>query len=222
MQRFTLFHDGTEQGWRATYLALHVATHLGAPLQVLHIDPQKQQKALAQRATQVETGGYAAGVGITTDFLTDYSKDNLKRYATNIDGCFLPRPLIPDLESASPFLEVFNCPLWAASVEAKFNAMTVLVNDPVSESYLITETKTLASRLHQPLTGFILDAKVESMNVSESANLKWMSFPEFSAEKITAALNQLQSDLLFTSPVNINLTGNLPVNSVFIPVPAAT
>jgi len=222
MHRFTLLHDGSDQGWQATYLALHVATQLGAPLHVLHIDPLNQQSALAQRAAQVETGGHAAGVSIATDFLADYSKETLARYPTKMDGCFLPRALVPDPESASLFLEAFHCPLWIVSVAAKNDAMTVLVDDPVADAHLISESKTFANRLHQTLTGFILDAKVESMVASESSNLKWMSFPEFSAEGITAALNQLQADLLFTSITNLTLTAGLPVNCVFVPVPQAT
>ena len=222
MHRFTLLHDGSDQGWQATYLALHVATHLGAPLHVLHIDPSNQQNALAQRAAQVETGGHAAEVSITTDFLADYSKETLTRYSTNVDGFFLPRPLIPDAESASLFLEAFRCPLWTVSVEAKYNTMTVLVGDPALETHLIAESKTYANRLHQTLTGFILDAKVEAMVASESSNLKWMSFSEFNKEKLTQALGQLQADLLFTSITNFKLTADLPVNCVFVPIPPVT
>ena len=117
MQKFTLLNDGSVQGWRATYLAFHVAAQLGAPLQALLINSNNDEETLEQRAAHIEIGGRAAGVAIETRLLTDFSVDFLKGQPTVIDGLFVPHRLVPNEVSAALFLEACSCPLWITSQE---------------------------------------------------------------------------------------------------------
>ena len=217
MQRFTLLHDGSVQGWQAAYLAFHVAARLGAPLQVLHIDPDNNKKALDQRAAEVETSGHAAGVVLETHLLTDYSMDTLRENITAIDGFFLPRRLISDGEAVSLFLEAFSCPLWTVSVESKPDAMAVLVSDTVKDAHLISYTKALSHRLQQSVTVLILDEQFDSTLKPELSAIKWMSLPTFTREDITRALDQLHAGLLFTSSASLSMLENMPGNLVIYP-----
>lgn len=217
MQRFTLLHDGSVQGWQATYLAFHVAARLGAPLQVLHTDPSNDGAALDQRAIQVETGGRAAGVAIETHLLSDYSMDTLKQHVTAIDGFFLPHRLLADGEAVSRFLTAFSCPLWTVSVESNLEEMAVLVNDPSQDAQLIAYSKMLAHRLQQSAMGFIVDDKLESILKPELSDIRWILLPTFSQADIALALDQFQVDLLFISEAYALLVKNLHVNRVIYP-----
>jgi len=217
MQRFTLLHDGSVQGWQATYLAFHVAARLGAPLQIFHFDPNNDGEALALRATHVETGGHAAGVAIETHLLSDFSLDTLKENITAIHGLFTPQRLIPDGETVSLLLKSFSCPLWSVAVESNLNDVAVLVDNPIHEAQLISYARTLSHRLQQSLTALVLDEKFESTLNPELSGMKWMSLPTFSAVDIARALERLQAGLLFISSSNTSLIGNLPGNHVIYP-----
>jgi hypothetical protein len=217
MQRFTLLHDGSVQGWQAAYLSFHVAARLGAPLQVLHIDPDNDKKALDQRAAEVETSGHAAGVVLETHLLTDYSIDILREKITAIDGFFLPRRLIIDGEAVSLFLDAFSCPLWAVSVESKPDALAVLVNDVAQDTGLISFTKTLSHRLQQSLAALVLGEYFDAALKSDPSDLKWMSLPAFTREDITHALDQLHAGLLFISSASLSMLENMPGNLVIYP-----
>ena len=172
MQRFTLLHDGSVQGWQATYMAFHVTAQLGAPLQVLHIDPNNDGEALALRAAHVETGGHAAGVAMETHLLSNFSLDTLKENVTAVDGFFAPQRLITDGETVSLFLDAFSCPLWIVSEESKLDNAAVLVNDPMHDTQLISYVKTLSHRLQQSLTALVLDEKFEADTKTKTFRLK--------------------------------------------------
>lgn len=217
MQRFTLLHDGSVQGWQATYLAFHVAARLGAPLQVLHIDPDNDDEALDQRAAHVETGGHAAGVVIETYLLADFSMETLKEIITAIDGFFLPHRLIEDGEAVSTYLRAFSCPIWDISVEAKLDEIVVLVNDPVQDVQLISSAKIISQRLQQSLTALVLDDKFELTLKPELAGLKWMSIPVLSPDGIARALDRLHVSLVFVSISDFPLVANLPNNYIIYP-----
>jgi hypothetical protein len=217
MQRFTLLHDGSVQGWQATYMAFHVTAQLGAPLQVFHINPNNDREAIALRAAHVETGGHAAGVAIESHLLLDYSLDILKKSITAIDGFFIPQRLITDRGTVSLFLDAFSCPLWIVSEETKLDNAAVLVNDPKQDTQLISYVKTLMNRLQQSLTALVLDEKFDATLKLEHSDLKWMSLATFSRETITHALERLQVSLLFISSLNISMIGDLPGNYVICP-----
>ena len=217
MQRFTLLHDGSVQGWQATYMAFHVTAQLGAPLQVLHINPNNDREAITLRATHVETGGRAAGVTIDTHLLSDFSLKTLKEKITAIDGFFVPQRLTTDGKTVSLFLEAFSCPLWIVSEEARLDDAVVLVNNPMHDTKLISYVKTLSHRLQQSLTALVFDEKIEATPEPEPSDLKWMSLPTFSGEAITHALERLQVNLLFISSLNVSMIGDLPGNLVICP-----
>lgn len=217
MQRFTLLHDGSAEGWYATYLAFHVAARLGAPLQVLHTVSENETETLDERAAHVETGARAAGVVIETRLLADFALDTLKRAITSIDGLFLPLRLMPDGETVSRFLEAFSCPLWVVSVEAQPNDMAVLVNHPLKDAHLISYAKMLSHRLAQSLVAFVLDEHFDLTLRPELSGLRWKSLPDFSTPRIDRALEQLQVGLLFLPASNVPVTESLTGNRVICP-----
>jgi hypothetical protein len=217
MQKFTLLHDGSDQGWQATYLALHIAARLGAPLQVLHMDLGNDTGTLNQRVAQVEISGHAAGVIIETGFLPDLSMDTLGKIVAARDGFFLPRRLISDGDIVSQFLDAYSCPLWIASQEPEIHRMAVLVNDPAEDTQLIEFTRSLSNRLGQSLTGLIQEEKYKSGLMHGSPDLKWLALPEISPGAITSVLERLDADLLVLSAANVHLAGNLPCNCIICP-----
>lgn len=198
-------------------MAFHVTAQLGAPLQVLHINPNNDREALALRAAHVETGGHAAGVAIESHQLLDYSLDTLKKSITAIDGFFIPQRLISDGETVSLFLNAFSCPLWIVSEETKLDNAAVLINDPLHDTQLISYVQKLSLRLQQSLTALVLDEKFDATLKLEPSDLKWMSLPTFSRDAITHALERLQVSLLFISSLNISMIGDLSGNHVICP-----
>jgi len=198
-------------------MAFHVTAQLGAPLQVLHIDPNNDGEALALRAAHVETGGHAAGVAMETHLLSNFSLDTLKENVTAVDGFFAPQHLITDGETVSLFLDAFSCPLWIVSEESKLDNAAVLVNDPMHDTQLISYVKTLSHRLQQSLTALVLDEKFEATLKLKPSDLKWMSLSTFSGDAITHALERLQAGLLFISSLNKSMAGDLSGNHVIYP-----
>lgn len=217
MQRFTLIHDGSDQGWQATYLAFHVATRLGAPLQALIIDSGNDKTALAQRAAQVEIGGRAAGVATETDLLPDASMDSLKEYITAADGLFLSARLIPDRKSAARFLETFACPLWIASKGSEINKLAVLVSDPLKDIDLMNYTNALSHRLEQSLAGLIEESKLDLLNKEDVSAFNWMAVPTLAIPNLITAIKKLNTNLLFISASNLFEIEKLPCNFVICP-----
>jgi len=217
MQKFTLLHDGSVQGWQATYLAFHVAAQLGAPLQALLVGSNDDEEILEQRATQIKTGARAAGVAIETRLLADFSVGFLKENITAIDGLFVPHRLTPDGETAARFLDALSCPLWIASKEPEIREMVVLVNDPIKDEKLISYTKVLAHRFQQSLKVFVQESKTSPTPKSETSTLTWVSLPTLSIADVTSALTHLNAGLLFISSSNLFMTGRLPCNFVIHP-----
>ena len=66
MQRFSLIHDGSEQGWQAAYLAFNISARFGAPLLALLVKSDLPTSLLQKRAAQVRVGGNAAKLVIET------------------------------------------------------------------------------------------------------------------------------------------------------------
>ena len=217
MQKFALLHNGTTQGWQATYLAFHIANRLGAPLLVL-IDAHSDKGALTERATHVEIGGRAARVATETRIIKDFSADTLKENITAVDGLFLPQRLITDKDTASLFLEAFSCPLWVVlRDDDKPNSMAVLVQDPLQDIQLITYAHTLSQRLQRSLTALIADDRFESILKLELTKLKWTSLKTVSASQVNQTLEKLKADLLLLSGRSISIVKELTVNYVICP-----
>jgi len=217
MQKFTLLHDGSAQGWHATYLAFHVAAQLGAPLQALLIDSNNDEESVEQRAIHIKTGARAAGVVIETHLVVDFSMDSLKQYTTAVDGLFVPHRLIPDGEVAAQFLGALSCPLWIASKEPEIREMAVLVNDPIKDEKLISYTKVLAHRFQQSIRAFIKQGESSSTPKSETSTLIWVLLPTLSIDDVSSALTHLNAGLIFLSASNAAMTGKLPCNFVIYP-----
>lgn len=217
MQRFTLIHDGSEQGWQAAYLAFHIAVQLGAPLRVLMVDSTIDKKILAQRATEVGVGGRAAGVAVETRLVTEFSVDVLTENTNAMDGIFIPKRFIPDGKTAEVFLEAVSCPIWIVSKGAERREMAVLVDNLAANQDLVNETQVLANRIKQPLTGIVREREFNLPSNSDSS-INWIPLTEFSAEEIAATLSQIGTGLLVI-PVSLAfLIDTLPINCVVFPV----
>ena len=217
MQRFTLLHDGSKQGWQVAYLAFHVAAQLGAPLLVLLTDSALAPDALIQRAAQVEVGGRAAGVTIKTHQVADFSVDVVTQYADDSDGLFVPQRLIPDWKTALRYLEAFSRPLWIVSRESEMRKMAVLVDNLDPNETLVNYTVTLSHRLQQSLTGIVLDSEPISVSKSD-APIDWVSLHVIDPVEINTALQQIEADLFFIPASRISLIDELPLNYVVYPV----
>jgi len=217
MHKFTLVHDGSTQGWHATYLAFHITARLGSPLRILHFDLEERQGTLKERAAQVETGARAAGVVFESQLLADFSLGTMKENISTSDGIFLPLRLLPDGKTVSLFLKAFSCTLWVASVEPKTTSMAVLVSDPLKDAHLVSYARILSNRLGQSLVAFIPEEQFESTLKPEMSGLKWRSLQNFSAEQINKALDQLQISLLFLPELSGSLSTKLIYNHVIKP-----
>lgn len=220
MQRYNIIHDGSGQGWQATYLAFHVAARLGAPLQTFIIGSGEDKLTRTQWANQVEISGRAAGVATVSHHLPDLSVDTLRKYMSATDGLFLPAHLIPDREAVARFLEAVSCPLWIVSKVSEIpeiNEMAVLVDDPARDLPLINYTKALSHRLQQPLTGLIEESKLLLESESETSTFRWKTFRPPTLAGILPILRELNTDLLFISVSNPSTLDELPCNLVICP-----
>jgi hypothetical protein len=216
MQRFTLLHDGSAQGWQAAYLAFHIAARLGASLLALLIDSTTDEKDLMQRAKQVEVGGRAAGVAIKARAITDFSADIMAEDVAQSDGLFVPRRLTPDERTVLRFLEVLSSPLWIVSKESQMRKMAVLVNDLTVNGALINYTTSLSRRTQQSLNGFIRANELASAQNTD-ASIVWTPLPDFSPTELKTAFNRLDVNLLFIPVSSIDLVKELPINCVVYP-----
>ena len=216
MQRFTLIHDGSDQGWQAAYLAFRIAAQLGAPLLVLLADSASDKKMLAERAAQVEVGGHAARVAIESHLVTDFSVDTVMKKKNNCDGLFAPLRLIPDEKTARSFLEALSCPLWIVSNEAEMHGLSILVGEPASDAALVRYVSVLAKRIQQPLTGLVRESELASISKANT-DVNWRSLAAISSVEINTALNQLGTSLLFVPVSSLSLTEGLSVNYVICP-----
>ena len=215
MQRFTLIHDGSDQGWQAAYLAFHIAAQLGAPLLVLLVNSGTDKKALAQRAKQVEVGARAAGVAVETRLMTEFSIETLVASTSALDGLFVPRRLVPDGETVARFLEALSCPLWIVSKDTETYEMAVLVDDFSADEWLIRYTTALAYRTQQTLTGFIRESELNLAPKTDA--IQWVPLGDVSLVEINAAMKPLDISLLFIPHAHISLMERLSMNCVALP-----
>jgi len=215
MQRFTLIHDGSDQGWQAAYLAFRVAARLGAPLRVL-LGDSTDKEILIQRAAQVEIGGRAAGVTIGTRLVADFSLNVLLENTSAIDGLFLPRRLLIDEKTVARFLGGFSCPLWIVSQGPENNKMAVLISDLTADEKLIHYTTILSHRLQQSLIGFVQDKELASISQSD-LDLEWEPVPDFSSRGIKSTIEHLNVGLFFVSASKVSLISGLTSNCVVFP-----
>lgn len=217
MQRFTLLHDGSAQGWQATYLAFHIAAGLGAPLQVLIDDSISNEETPQQRAAHVETGGRAADVTIESHVLPDLSVDTLKQQITVVDGLIIPRTLLSNVDAIPVYLAAFSCPLWIVSTKSEIAEMAVIVKNLIKENQLIAYTKMLSQRLQQSLTGFVLKDELDQARGSELAPLTWVPVSDFSPLEFTSTLEVFKVNLLFLPLSSVDLIDRLSCNYVVYP-----
>ena len=217
MQRFVVVHDGSFQGWQTTYLAFHLATRLGAILQVLLLDSNNDQQKLDEITNHVEIGGRAAGLTIEIQPVLDFSPKTLRKNIGATDGLFAPRRLIPDGKSVAPFLEALSCPLWIVSKSSELHEMIVLVENSSRDNQLITYTTTLSQRIQQPITGLITEGEFAITSASQLSTFTWKSIPSLSSVDVFTALRQLNAGLLFISPVHAGMLKDLPCNCVIFP-----
>ena len=216
MQRFTLLHDGSKQGWQTAYLAFHVAAHLGAPLLGLIVDTDHDKSILSERAAQVEVGARAAEVDIRTQIISDFSVDAVMEHLEESNGFFVPRRLIPDEKTARLFQEFFACPLWLVSKRPEAKGIVVLVDAPREQAALITYASVLSHRLEQTLTGLILKDHFAQITQSET-DFPWLTLVDFSRSTIGAALDRISTSLLILPIEQFSLSDVLPLNCVIYP-----
>jgi hypothetical protein len=213
MQRFTLLHDGSNQGWQAAYLAFHLSARLGAPLLVLLVEPAIDSEMIAQRAAQVEIGGRAAGVVIKTRLVTDFSVDIVAENAALSDGLIVPRQLIRDEELAVRFLGALSCPLWVVSNESEMGNLAVLVRNPSTDKGLIDYSTSLSHRLQESLVGLARQDAVSSMRQFYTS-LSWYQLPDFSLTLVASILDELGINIVFLPVSGVALAIELAVNCV--------
>jgi hypothetical protein len=218
MQRFTLLHDGSDQAWRTVYLAFQVAAPLGAPLQVLLVEPVDKEISI-RNAAQVEIGGRAAGVAVETVIAIDLSLDAMMVHVKEIDGLFLPRHLASDEKIVSRFLEAFSCPLWAISNDSRIRNPAVLVNDMKADAGLVQYATRLSMRLNLPLTG-LARALTPGLHVSGDSAPLWKQVQQFTPGGIASTLDQLDVGLCFVPASAAWLVEEVLVNCVVFPGPA--
>jgi len=214
MQRFTLLHDGSDQGWQATYLAFYIAVRFGAPLQVLHIDPRKNTKDLKRRAIDVETGGNAAGVSVETQFLADAPQETVRNLVSSVDGFFLPQRLHSMI---APTLKGFSCPVWVVSREPETHRMAVLVDDPSGDVKVIEFANSLSNRIGLPFTILMHEENYKDKFRQGWPETSWLAVPDVSVTAIASVLKRLDAGLLTLSVSNLDLAGILPCNCIVCP-----
>lgn len=216
MQHFSVIHDGSDQGWQAAYLAFHMAARLGAPLRALLTESPAEKKAHAQRATQIEVGGRAAGVAVESRLITDFSVANIVENCKGTNGLFVPRRLIPDEKTAHRFLRALSCPLWLVSMESAMDGMVMLIGDYASDEALIHYAMTLSGRIQLPLTGLVQQNEFPSISKS-NPDIIWQPIPDLTPLAIATALKQVNASLLFLSIAYFSLADELPINCVIYP-----
>jgi hypothetical protein len=216
MQRFTLLHDGSAQGWRTAYLALHVAARLGAPLQVLVLDTVEDKETVAQRARQITIGGRAAGMTIETCIVPDFSPESLISNIDVANGLFIPSHLLPDQQAAASLFAALSCPLWIVSEESETRKMAVLIEDLTDDGELISYAATLSQRMSQPLTGLVTGEGLPQ-STWNGVDMDWMTLRDFSLPVMNSALHRLNADLLFLQLSRFSMIGGLNCTCVIYP-----
>lgn len=216
IQRFTLLHDGSNQGWQSAYLAFHVAARLGASLQVLLVDSAIDNEMITQRAVQVEVGGRAAGLAIRSRLVPDFTVEVVAGYAAGSAGLFVPRQLIQNGKNAERLLETLACPLWIVTGDSEIRKMALLVDDVAADKGLVDYTATLSHRLQESLIGLVLEESLAAARNSY-AFLTWQPLPDFVPSKIAVILNKLGHNILFLPVSGISLVYDLSINCVVYP-----
>ncbi len=216
MQRFTLLHDSSRYGWQAAYLAFHLSARLGAPLLVLLVEPAIDRELIAQRATQVEVGGRAAGLEIKTGLVQSFSVEAVADHAAVSNGLIVPRQLVQDELLLARFLDTLSCPLWVVTKESEMRKMAVLASNVTTEDSLVTQAASLANRLQVPLVGLARQETFAALTQRYRA-ISWHRIPDFSPVKITGALSELDVEILFLSVSDLSMAIQLPVNCVICP-----
>lgn len=217
MQRFTLIHDGSKQGWQAAYLAFYIAAQLGAPLQVLMVISNSDTNTLAKRAAQVEVGGHAAGVAIATQSIAEFSINAVAEVGSKSNGLFVPRRLIPDEKTARVFLEALSCPLWLVSKESETKGIALLAGNPFLEETMINYAIALSHRIQQPLNGLVLESEFAHAKKSNT-DIAWHQLPDFSPPTVSTVLKQVNVSLLILPLARFSISDELSFNCVIYPV----
>lgn len=216
MQRFTLLHDGSKYGWQAAYLAFHLSARLGAPLLVLLVEPAVDRDLIAQRATQVEVGGRAAGLEIKTSLVQDFSAEVVADHTAGSNGLIVPRQLVQDEKLLARYVETLSCPMWIVTEESEMRRMAVLVNNAAADNSPLEQAASLSNRLQEPLSGLALGDTIASLHQTY-ASLSWHRLPDFAPESVAGALDQLDINILFLPLSAISLVSALQINCVVCP-----
>ncbi len=216
MQRFTLIHDGSTQGWRTAYLAFHVAARMGAPLLVLLTDSEINIETPAQRAAQVEIGGRAARLTIETRIITDFSPETITSNTREVNGLFVPRRLVAAGNAIPRLLETLSCPLWIVSEDTETRRIAVLVNDLEKDADLIAYASLVAQRMGESLTYLVAGDRPPPLSESRPSPT-WISLREFSQPVVISTLDRSQTDLLILRPANYSLVDGSSCSCVVYP-----
>jgi hypothetical protein len=216
MQKFLLIHNGSNQAWQTAYLAFHVSGSLGAPLMVVISGLSEDKDHQNFNAKQVEIAGRAAGVAIQTieskKPIINFLADNTEK----IDGLFLPRKLIPDMEVLSQYLKLVACPIWVVNQDAEHDEMAIIINKTFIMKSFVDYAVKLASRLQHNLTGLIQNSESGFSRLSDY-DINWYAMTDFSFEEIAIALNRLGANLLFIDGKNASFLDDFQINFVVFP-----
>jgi hypothetical protein len=216
MHQFTVIHDGSTPGWRAAYLAFHVAVQFGAPLQVLIIEDEDGQNRPAEKAAQTEIGGRAAGLAIETHIVKISALDTILNQAPVINGLFVPRHLVTGEARIEQILETSSCPLWVVAEETEPRKMAVLISDLAEDEDLLAYALSLSQRMAETLSCLVIDDSPPPTTRS-SPNLSWISLHEFTAPAIRSAVDTHSIDLLVIGSTDFPLVEEINCSCVVFP-----
>lgn len=216
MNRFTLIHDGTNQGWNTAYLAFHVAARLGAPLQAVLVDANATDEDLKSQATQIETGARAAGVKIETQVVKDFSPITISESIATGDGLFVPHRLTPNGKAALAFLNRIHAPLWIVKEGIDPLQWGILPDKEIKNKDLLTYADGLSYRFETSLTGLITK-KASSPLKKKFPRLEWHHIPGISLTDVALAVKTFHIDLLFLHASHASLVSKLKCACVVYP-----
>jgi hypothetical protein len=217
MQRYSLFHDGSDQSWQATFLAFHVTARLGATLQVHLVGEESDSNSKVREtiAQQVAVGGRAAGITIETQHWPDFAMEQLEVLGAQ-DGLIAPFSLFPNIESILYSLEFINCPLWLISQSAESYVMAILAADIDPSKAMIDFARALSARLQSNLKGLTM---ADQLKMAEDTypDVGWHEFLRPESVLLKALVTKVKANLLVISHSDLELAYELDRNLILHP-----
>jgi hypothetical protein len=102
------------------------------------------------------------------------------------------------------------------SKDSEIREIALLVDNFAADANLINYTATLSHRIQQSLSGLVRASDLDVLQKNDAA-ITWLPTPDFSADKITAALIEIDANLLFLPVSKLALVNELSMNCVICP-----